>query len=111
MLQASALVTNSAPSNFAHLWTYLTDQPEYQAFEQRRALNKRLREFLLKQWVTIGIPKVAVALFALIKVEKPGDADLGFSKYVTCTFSSATIHIPYSGMILSAIEVPHFRVP
>ena len=34
----------------------------------------------MKQWVTIGVPKVAIAAFALIKEEKPGDADLGFSK-------------------------------
>ena len=36
----------------------------------------------MKQWVTIGVPKTAIALFALIKEEKVGDADLGFSKYV-----------------------------
>ena len=86
MPQASALITNSPPSNFGHLWTYLVQQPEYQTTEERRALNKRLREFLLKQWVTIGVPKIAIAAFALIKEEKPGDADLGFSKYVTPSF-------------------------
>lgn len=36
----------------------------------------------MKQWVTIGVPKSAVALFSLIKEEKPGDADLSFTKYV-----------------------------
>ena len=64
-------------------WTYLTDQPEFQHPDERRALNRRLREFLMKQWVTIGVPKVAIAAFALIKEEKPGDADLRFSKCVT----------------------------
>ena len=66
--------------NFKQLWVYLTSQPQYQGVEQRKALNKRLREFVLKQWVTIGVPKAAVALFSLIEEEKPGDADLGFSK-------------------------------
>lgn len=80
LVAASALITNSPPSNFGQLWTYLIQQPEYQTPEERRALNKRLREFLLKQWVTIGVPKIAIAAFALIKEEKPGDADLGFSK-------------------------------
>ena len=40
----------------------------------------------MKQWVTIGVPKIAVAAFALIKEEQPGDADLDFSKYATHCF-------------------------
>ena len=42
----------------------------------------------MKQWVTIGVPKIAIAAFALIKEEQPGDADLGFSKYVTLNSQS-----------------------
>ncbi|KAF6218599.1 hypothetical protein HO133_005950 [Letharia lupina] len=80
LVAASSLITNSNPTNFAQLWTYLTAQGEYQALEKRQALNRRLREFLMKQWVTIGVPKSAVALFSLIKEEKPGDADLSFTK-------------------------------
>ncbi|KAF6241037.1 hypothetical protein HO173_000831 [Letharia columbiana] len=88
LVAASSLITNSNPTNFAQLWTYLTAQGEYQALEKRQALNRRLREFLMKQWVTIGVPKSAVALFSLIKEEKPGDADLSFTKYVALFLSA-----------------------
>ena len=37
----------------------------------------------MKQWVTIGIPRVANAFLGLIKEEQPGDRDLTFSKYVS----------------------------
>ena len=56
--QASALITNSDPSNLGQLWVHLTHQPEYQSVEKRKMLNTRLREFLLKQWITIGVPYV-----------------------------------------------------
>ena len=56
--QASALITNSDPSNLGQLWVYLINQPEYKPPEKRRTLNTRLREFLLKQWITIGVPCV-----------------------------------------------------
>lgn len=36
----------------------------------------------MKQWVTVGVPKAATALFGLIKEEKPGDTDLTFTKFV-----------------------------
>lgn len=67
-------------------------------------MNKRLREFLLKQWVTIGVPKIAIATFALIKEEKPGDADLGFSKYVAPKSQSVT-HCLNSRKRMSTIEM------
>jgi hypothetical protein len=35
----------------------------------------------MKQWVTVRAPKAAVALFGLIKEEKPGDTDLSSTKY------------------------------
>ena len=82
ILQASALVTCSDPFQFGQLYSYLTNQPEYASPDRRRFLNKRLREFVMKQWVTIGVPKAATALFGLIKEEQPGDMDLTFSKYV-----------------------------
>ena len=44
----------------------------------------------MKQWVTIGVPRMAIAAFSLIREEKPGDADLGFSKYVTAESQAAT---------------------
>lgn len=80
--QASALVTCSDPFQFGQLYTYLTKQQEYSSPDRRRFLNKRLREFVMKQWVTIGVPKAATALFGLIKEEQPGDVDLTFTKYV-----------------------------
>ena len=41
----------------------------------------------MKQWVTIGVPKAATALFGLIKEEQPEDVDLGFTKYVRSSVS------------------------
>ena len=83
IFQASALVTCSDPFQFGQLYSYLTKQPEYVSQDRRRFLNKRLREFVMKQWVTIGVPKAATALFGLIKEEQAGDMDLTFSKYVS----------------------------
>lgn len=57
----------------------------------------------MKQWVTIGVPKIAVAAFALIKGEQPGDADLEFSKYVTFYYPLLT-YSPSSKKISLAIE-------
>ena len=83
IVQASALVTCSDPFQFGQLYSYLTKLPEYASPDRRRFLNKRLREFVMKQWVTIGVPKAATALFGLIKEEEPGDMDLTFSKCVS----------------------------
>ena len=80
--QASSLITNSDPSNLGKLWIHLVNQNEHQASDDRRKLNKRLREFVMKQWVTIGVPKAAIALFSLIQEEQPGDVDKSFTKYI-----------------------------
>ncbi len=84
-MQASALLTCSDPKDFGHLYVHLVEQPERLSAAGRQALNKRLREFLMKQWLTIGLPKVTVALYALTEVERPGDADLTFTKYALNT--------------------------
>jgi len=73
-------LTCSDPKDFGHLYVHLVEQPERLSAAGRQALNKRLREFLMKQWLTIGLPKVTVALYALTEVERPGDADLTFTK-------------------------------
>ncbi|CAD6579971.1 MAG: hypothetical protein ASARMPRED_009310 [Alectoria sarmentosa] len=80
LVAASTLVTCSDPFQLGQLYTYLTTQPEYASPERRRFLNKRFREFLMKLWVTIGIPKVATGLFGLIREEQEGDADNSFTK-------------------------------
>lgn len=80
LVVASALVTCSNPFQLGQLYTYLTDQPENASPERRRFLDKRLREFVMKQWVNIGVPKAATALFGLIEAEKEGDRDLSFTK-------------------------------
>lgn len=69
--------------NLGQLYMHLTSQQDYNTPEERRALNKRLREFVIKQLITVGAPKAAVAFFGLIKVEQPGDADMSFTKYAT----------------------------
>lgn len=79
-MQASALLPCSDPKDFGHLYVRLVEQPERLSAAGRQALNKRLREFLMKQWLTTGLPKVTVALYALTEVELPGDADLTFTK-------------------------------
>lgn len=80
LVAASALVTCSDPFQLGQLYTYLTKQPEYASHDRRRFLNKRLREFVMKQWVTIGVPKAATALFGLIKEEQSDDVDLTLTK-------------------------------
>ena len=51
------------------IWTNVNIQPEYQTPEQRRVLNRFLHEFIMKQLVTISVPKAAVVLFSLIRGE------------------------------------------
>lgn len=80
IVTASALVTSSDPSQLGQLYTYLTHEPEFQSTNQRRTLNRRLRELIMKQWVTVGAPKSAVALFGLIEAEQPGDVDLSCTR-------------------------------
>ncbi|KAF6233362.1 hypothetical protein HO173_008294 [Letharia columbiana] len=81
LVAASALITYLRPLKSGYLWNYLTSQPDCQTLEQRRALNKRLREFFVKQWVTIGVPKAAVALFSLIKKGSLGTLIWAYETY------------------------------
>jgi hypothetical protein len=39
-------------------------------------VNRRFREFGSKQWVTIGIPKVAVAMFSFSAAAQPEDVEV-----------------------------------
>lgn len=78
--KASALIACSDPNNFGRLYRYLVELPEYATSEQRRALSRRLREQLLKQWVVIGIPRTITAVRALVREEKPEDADSTFTR-------------------------------
>jgi hypothetical protein len=39
-------------------------------------VNRCFREFGVKQWVTIGIPKVAVAMFSFAVAAQPEDAEV-----------------------------------
>jgi hypothetical protein len=75
------LITVGDPSNLGALYNYVTD-PLPQA--ERRIVNRRFREFGLKQWVTIGIPKVAVAMFSLGAAAQPGDTEFNPPKYQDC---------------------------
>lgn len=112
MLQASALVSCADPFQFGQLYSYLTKQPKIASPDRRHFLNKRLREFVMKQWVTIGVPKAATALFGLIKEEQPGDMDLTFSKYVSRrAFQSIAFHRCFRGppTPTSMSLVHHFR--
>ena len=62
------------------LYKYLITQPEHEGQKRRQTLNRRLCEVLMKQFPTIGAPKVAIGAMSLIKAEEPGDADGVFTK-------------------------------
>ena len=57
----------------------------------------------MKQWVTIGVPKAATALFGLIKEEQPGDVDLSFTKY---RIAFVSFH-PWNLLRLNPSQVTH----
>jgi len=73
LVVASALLSLTDPNNVGVFYKYLTG-PLPQA--ERRIMNRRLREFAMKQWVTIGIPKTAVAMHSVAAVEETGDAQV-----------------------------------
>jgi hypothetical protein len=72
------LITLGGPSNLGALYKHVTE-PLSQV--ERRIVNRRFREFGLKQWVTIGVPKVAVAMFSLGAAAQPEDTELNPPKY------------------------------
>ena len=74
-------MTVSNPANIRYLYLYLISLPQWSSHEQRRALSRRLREQMLKQWVIIGIPKVITAVRALAKIEESEDADSSLTRY------------------------------
>ena len=49
--------------------------PEPLRLEHRRVVNRRFREVLLKQWITVGVGRMAVASWSLTRAEQPGDVD------------------------------------
>ncbi|MCJ1307874.1 hypothetical protein MMC25_001522 [Agyrium rufum] len=79
---ASTLVACSDPNNLAKLYTFMTRDSDNLESTTRHHLNRRFREFLLRQWITTGVAKCAIALGGLIQVEQPGDADLSFTRSI-----------------------------
>lgn len=77
--QASALIAFS-PASLGQLYTYVTRQLDLST--PRHVINTRFREILIKQAVTLGGPRVAIALWALRQAEEPGDVDPTFTRLV-----------------------------
>jgi hypothetical protein len=78
-------VTAAEPQAVAALYQYLVDEDENVTQQRRCVVNRRLQAFFMKQWPIVGIPKVVDAYLALLKVQKEGDMDTGFTKYVRCS--------------------------
>ncbi|TGO19732.1 hypothetical protein BPAE_0335g00030 [Botrytis paeoniae] len=83
LVVASSLISLSNPAQIGDLYVYLTSGPEPLSNEERQWLNRRFRDLIMKQWITVGVPRATVALHGLSQVEQEGDVDLSLTKKYT----------------------------
>ena len=68
--QVSALTASPHPGLAANLYTYLTQQAQYETPESRQNLIRRLREALVKNVSIVGVCKPIEAVFRISEVER-----------------------------------------
>ncbi|QSZ30457.1 hypothetical protein DSL72_000011 [Monilinia vaccinii-corymbosi] len=83
LVVASAIISLSNPAQIGDLYVYLTNRLEPTSQEKRRLLDRRFRDLIMKQWITVGVPRATVALHGLSQAEKEGDVDLKPTKKYT----------------------------
>lgn len=72
IIKAATFLTTDGGHNWGELYKYLIS--EYGTTpEERKNINRRLRQIVIKAWCLIGIPRATDGYIALKKVEAPED--------------------------------------
>ncbi|OCK81383.1 hypothetical protein K432DRAFT_326441, partial [Lepidopterella palustris CBS 459.81] len=81
IIVAATLITADGGAHVADLYQFLIKElGSNSSQEDRRRVSRRLRAIIMKAWTLVGMPRASDALFALKKVEAPGDKALDWDR-------------------------------